>query len=255
MATSQNGWTVHEDQSDLVALGYVTGRVRGGDVHTILTDLCRWFDREIEPIRRADSWGWAYRPIRGKTNGYSNHSSGTAIDVNATTHPLGVRNTFTADQRAKIRAKLRDYEGAVRWGGDYQNRPDDMHFEINADAATLARIAKKLGGASSSVKPSSSAKPSTGGSTSKPSTTNPKPNPNKSEEDELMALSKDTLNQIATAVLTVPVTANGKKAALVQHMAEGFVDDDAQSKKLAELDGKIAALAQQVAKIAKKVGA
>ena len=98
---------------------------------------------------------------------------------------------------------------------------------------------------------SSSVKPSTGGSTNKPSTTNP----NQSEEDELMALSKETLNQIATAVLTVPVTANGKKAALVQHMAEGFVDDDAQSKKLAEMDQKIAALAQQVAKIAKKVGA
>ena len=103
---------------------------------------------------------------------------------------------------------------------------------------------------------SSSVKPSTGGSTNKPSTTNTKPKPNnQSEEDELMALSKETLNQIATAVLTVPVTANGKKAALVQHMAEGFVDDDAQSAKLAELDGKIAALAQQVAKIAKKVGA
>ena len=99
---------------------------------------------------------------------------------------------------------------------------------------------------------SSGVKPSTGGS-AKPSTTNPKPN--QSEEDELMALSKETLNQIATAVLTVPVTANGKKAALVQHMADGFVDDEAQSAKLAELDQKIAALAQQVAKIAKKVGA
>ena len=101
---------------------------------------------------------------------------------------------------------------------------------------------------------SSGIKPSTGGTTTKPSTTNPKPN-NQSEEDELMALSKETLSQIATAVLTVPVTANGKKAALVQHMAEGFVDDDAQSKKLAELDGKISALSKQLAAIAKKVGA
>ena len=101
--------------------------------------------------------------------------------------------------------------------------------------AGIAWATKQLGSASSRPKPTT--------------------NPNKSEEDELMALSKDTLNQIATAVLTVPVTANGKKAALVQHMADGFVDDEAQSKKLAELDGKIAALAQQVAKIAKKVGA
>ena len=115
--------------------------------------------------------------------------------------------------------------------------------EQNTDPWGVARI-----GASSGIKPS------TGGTTTKPSTTNPKPN-NQSEEDELMALSKETLDQIATAVLTVPVTANGKKAALVQHMVEAFVDDEAQSKKLAELDQKIAAIAQQVAKIAKKVGA
>ena len=98
---------------------------------------------------------------------------------------------------------------------------------------------------------SSSVKPSTGGSTNKPSTTNP----NQSEEDELMALSKDTLKQITDATLGVNVTANGKSAPLVQHMAEAFVADKAQSAKLAELDGKIAAIAQQVAQIAKKVGA
>ena len=102
--------------------------------------------------------------------------------------------------------------------------------------AGIAWATKQLGSASSKPKP------------------NTKPT-NKSEEDELMALSKETLNQIATAVLTVPVTANGKKAALVQHMADGFVDDEAQSKTLAELDQKIAAVAQQVAAIAKKVGA
>ena len=103
---------------------------------------------------------------------------------------------------------------------------------------------------------SSSVKPSTGGSTTKPSTTNPTPKPNnQSEEDELMALSKETLKQITDATLGVNVTANGKSAPLVQHMAEALVADKAQSAKLAELDGEIAALAQQVAKIAKKVGA
>ena len=101
--------------------------------------------------------------------------------------------------------------------------------------AGIAWATKQLGSASSKPKPTT--------------------NPNKSEEDELMALSKDTLEQITDATLGVNVTANGKSAPLVQHMAEGFVDDDAQSAKLAELDGKIAALAQQVAKIAKKVGA
>ena len=70
-----------------------------------------------------------------------------------------------------------------------------------------------------------------------------------------MALSKETLKQITDATLGVNVTANGKSAPLVQHMAEAFVADKSQSAKLAELDGKIAALAQQLAKIAKKVGA
>ena len=102
---------------------------------------------------------------------------------------------------------------------------------------------------------SSGIKPSTGGTTTKPSTTNPKPNPTKSEEDELMALSKDTLKQITDATLGVNVTANGKSAPLVQHMAEAFVADKAQSAKLAELDGKISALSKQLAAIAKKVGA
>ena len=244
MATSQNGWPVHTDQTGLIPLNFVTGRVRGGAVHTIFNDFCSWFNRNIEPIRKKDSWGWAYRPIRGKTNGYSNHSSGTAIDLNATTHPLGKRNTFTAGQRARIRAKLRDYEGAVRWGGDYQSRPDDMHFEINANAATLARVARKL------TSPAAPVKPSTGGGTTKPNT---KSN-TKSEEDELMALSKETLDQIAKAVWTLQVTAGGKKAAATA-LAESAVKDTAQSAKLAELDQKISALAQQVAKIAKKVGA
>lgn len=116
--------------------------------------------------------------------------------------------------------------------------------EQNTTPWSVARI-----GASSSVKPS------TGGSTTKPSTTKPTANTNQSEEDELMALSKETLKQITDATLGVNVTANGKSAPLVQHMAEAFVADKAQSAKLAELDGKIAALAQQVAKIAKKVGA
>ena len=254
MATSQNGWTVHEDQTNLVTLGYVTGRVRGGAVHAVLNDLCGWFDRNIEPIRRTDSWGWAYRPIRGKTNGYSNHSSGTAIDLNATTHPLGKWNTFSPDQRAKIRAKLREYEGAVRWGGDYQNRPDDMHFEINVDAATLARVAKKLGGASP-------IKPSTGGTTTKPSTTNPSTTPKhntESEEDIMAGISRDDL----TAIIRAEV-----KAALISVLEDKgryteYVDEDAKGRNTRSIVDVIYAghanavgANQKAAKIAKKVGA
>jgi len=144
MATSQNGWTVHTSSARLVPLRWATGRVVAGDVHDIFDYLCERFDAEVEPIIRAHSWGWAYRAIRGQTSGYSNHASGTAIDLNAPAHPLGRRGTFTAAQVAAIRRILADLGGVVRWGGDYVNRADEMHFEINASAAQVAAVARRL---------------------------------------------------------------------------------------------------------------
>ena len=195
------------------------------------------------------------------------HVEGTSIDWRTWRFTLAVVNGIVALAREMgaratwYRTKAQGFDPHVhmaldcpcRSGADYQTAAVDAGYNglgkngrggkdthpapsTRRDyKAGIAWATKQLGSASSKPKPTT--------------------NPTKSEEDELMALSKETLNQIATAVLTVPVTANGKKAALVQHMAEAFVDDEAQSKKLAELDGKIAALAQQVAKIAKKVGA
>lgn len=147
MATSQNGWPVYTSGShpDLVAIPKIIGRVRKGDVATIFTYLVTRFDREVEDVDAgADDWGYAYRAIRGKTSGYSNHASATAIDLNATRHPLGKVGTFSATQRAAIRRILNDLEGVVRWGGDYSGRKDEMHFEINAGAAAVARVAAKI---------------------------------------------------------------------------------------------------------------
>lgn len=144
--TSQNGWPVHVNQSKLVPLSYVTGRVASGDVHTILAHFCAWFDRNVEPITRGHSWGYAYRAIRGQSSGYSNHASGTAIDLNAPKHPLGSAGTFTAAQAAAIRAQLKKYDGALRWGGDYNGRKDEMHFEVNCNAAKLRQVVKSLTG-------------------------------------------------------------------------------------------------------------
>ncbi len=195
------------------------------------------------------------------------HVEGTSIDWRTWRFTLAVVNGIVALAREMgaratwYRTKAQGFDPHVHMaldcpcasGADYQTAAvdagynglgkngrggEDTHPQPSTRRDYKAGIAwatKQLGSASSRPKPTA--------------------NTDQSEEDELMALSKDTLNQIATAVLTVPVTANGKKAALVQHMAEAFVDDDAQSKKLAELDQKIAALAQQVAKIAKKVGA
>ena len=138
--TSQNGWPV---DPPLTPLAWITGNVRVGDVHTILDHLCARFNAEVEPIIRGHSWGYANRAIRGSTT-TSNHASGTAIDLNAPAHPLGKRGTFTTAQAATIRSILADLDGAIRWGGDYSGRPDEMHFEINTDPAALKRVVENL---------------------------------------------------------------------------------------------------------------
>lgn len=72
-------------------------------------------------------------------------------DLNATLHPRGVRGTFkTRRQLSAIRRILASTFDAkagrnvVRWGGDYKTTVDEMHFEIDADAAAVARVATRI---------------------------------------------------------------------------------------------------------------
>lgn len=157
MTTSQNGWTVFTSSAELAPLPWITGRVRPGDVWTVFDELCRRFDAEVERIDKASSWGYAYRAVRGQSSGYSNHASATALDLNAPRHPLGPRGTFSRAQVAAIRRILADLDGVIRWGGDYRNRADEMHFEINADAAAVRRVAQKVSKPMTSFRPFPSA--------------------------------------------------------------------------------------------------
>lgn len=79
-----------------------------------------------------------------------------------------------------------------------------------------------------------------------------------SEEDEIMALSKETLDAIAKAVWTGIKTGmvDGKTGQTpLDLLAADKVQDSAQSAKLADLDRKVNALAGQVDKLVKKAGA
>src|SRR5690606_27057234 len=98
---------------------------------------------DIDNARGAlDDWGYAERPIRGSSV-ISNHASGTAIDLNATKHPLGASGTFTSTQVTRIREILAVTRNHVRWGGDYTGRKDEMHFEIN-DGRTMQQCEDAL---------------------------------------------------------------------------------------------------------------
>lgn len=165
MAISQNSWTVIFENGP--ALDYcppIIGKVRAGDVKEVFAYLLREFDQNVEDVQEGrDDWGWAVRPVRGQTSGYSNHASATAIDINAIQHGRGKRGTFSAAQVREIRKILAYLEGVVRWGGDYPanlSLPDEMHFEINAGAAAVKRVADKIRRANSGdVEPVGEVKP------------------------------------------------------------------------------------------------
>lgn len=110
------------------------------DVAPLLIGAAAEWHAKVEPItvNPFDDWGYACRRIRGGA-GWSFHSTGTAIDLNATQHPLGRRGTVTRSEAATIQAICRTY--GLRWGGTW-SRPDEMHLEValpHSEAVALAR--------------------------------------------------------------------------------------------------------------------
>jgi hypothetical protein len=113
-------------------------------VAPLLVTFSAEFHQHVEPIDEGqlDDWGYCFRNVRGSTDRLSNHSSGTAIDLNATKHPLGHAGTFTPMQTVLIQALCKKY--GLTWGGDYKNRKDEMHFEVSLNPAKCAELIEKL---------------------------------------------------------------------------------------------------------------
>src|SRR5688500_1265797 len=152
--TSQNGWSAN-DRGVIASYSLPGGRValRAGDVSVVLLWVANQFHQRVERLVWPGIWGYAERTIRGSSTTLSNHASGTAIDLNAPRHPLGVRGTFSAAQVRTIHDIVAFTGGAVRWGGDYTGRPDDMHFEINTGAAGVKAAADRIRGAAAPPPP------------------------------------------------------------------------------------------------------
>lgn len=122
--------------------------LRDGAAGFLLMHVLLFFHERVERLDLGiwDEWGYAVRPVRGQTTGYSNHAGAVAADANATRHPIGVPvdQTFTATQQRKIRWRLRLYRGLIIWGGRW-SRPDGMHFELAAvELAAVERLARLL---------------------------------------------------------------------------------------------------------------
>lgn len=147
---SSNGWPASKYPADIdIHLFPVVGtkiKLRcQKEAGRVLSAFAAEFHTKVEPLDEGqlDDWGYAYRNVRGSNDKLSNHSSGTAIDLNAAAHPLGKANTFKPEQQTVIRSLCKKY--ALRWGGDYKTRKDDMHFEINTSLEAVKALADKLG--------------------------------------------------------------------------------------------------------------
>ena len=115
-----NGWKVIPAYGDpaLVELIYTEGpkNILGGDVHRVFTLFCAEFYKRVEGIVRKASWGYSPRKIAGTTR-WSNHASGTAIDLNSNIHPE-YKDTYSAAKKAALRTLLAEFP-VITWGGDW----------------------------------------------------------------------------------------------------------------------------------------
>lgn len=150
MITSYNGYPASKDQAEIKIKAYqIEGtalRLRCAEsVGPLLAAFAGEFHKLIEPLDAGalDDWGYCFRMVRGTTDKLSNHSSGTAIDLNASKHPLGKVGTFPAEKVPMIRALAKKY--GLKWGGDYKGRADEMHFEIEISVTKAKELITKLG--------------------------------------------------------------------------------------------------------------
>jgi len=148
--TSYNGYAASKDPNEIGIKSYpVKGtnlKLKCADnVGPLLAAFAGEFHELIEPLDAGslDDWGYCYRMVRGTTDKLSNHSSGTAIDLNSTKHPLGKIGTFPAEKVPMIRALAKKY--GLKWGGDYKERKDEMHFEIEVTPAKAKALISSLG--------------------------------------------------------------------------------------------------------------
>lgn len=136
MPLTPNGFTVLEPGSPALTTVTVAGapfvvwKPAARAVRHLVTFL-----NAVEPVKEA-GWdgGHAHRLQRGSSTKWSEHAAGTAIDWNASQHPMGVDGApgWTADQERVIRRYLGTTVGKLwRWGADF-SRPDSMHFELRS---------------------------------------------------------------------------------------------------------------------------
>jgi hypothetical protein len=103
--------------------------------------LCLFMQKNGEKLgEKVDDWGFANRDIRGFAGIKSYHAFALAGDLEALENVLGIRATTFPIKKTREVAKLL----GMKWGYDYQGRPDPMHFEFTGSRARARWIKSRL---------------------------------------------------------------------------------------------------------------
>ncbi len=111
--------------------GALDGRVM---VHNKVADKILSFFDAVEGAGLKDrllTWGGSFAPrfIRGSTSILSNHSFGSAFDINVAWNGLNTRGVPIGAKGSVFELVHLAEEHGFFWGGWFQGRPDPMHFE------------------------------------------------------------------------------------------------------------------------------
>ena len=166
MASSINGWPVLAPGDRHLHTYTIPGvpdrrLTLAKDAAPILLHVAAWYHNNVHLLdhrahkveKTVDEGGYNYRKSRVNTS-WSNHSSGTAIDLDWSRE--GAQNDYSrrwwlrhAKQKTELHRFLKNtLEGAVTWGGDWHDRYlDAMHFEVTRGwaAGDLRKLQHRLG--------------------------------------------------------------------------------------------------------------
>ena len=126
---------VHENivTVELPTIAYILGG-RTVRCHRLIDrQLCYFFEAVDKTglTPKILTWNGCYVPrlMRGSDTKLSNHSWGTAFDINAAWNPLG-RTPAADGHKGSVREIVDLAESCgFFWGGNFKSRPDGMHFE------------------------------------------------------------------------------------------------------------------------------